>query len=83
MGYEWLEKHNPEVDWRSGDLGFGKCKHGKTDEADVAEGTDEVEGDLREEGEAGPLVWQEAEEALRIQSRHHHSARLAAEAAAA
>ena len=22
MGYEWLERHNPEINWRSGDIGF-------------------------------------------------------------
>ena len=25
IGYTWLQKHNPEIDWKTGDIKFTKC----------------------------------------------------------
>ena len=49
----------------------------------MAEREDEAEGAQEDDGRGGHATWSEAEETLRIQGGHHHSARLASEAAAA
>jgi len=25
LGYDWLEKHNPEIDWKKGTIKFTRC----------------------------------------------------------
>ena len=25
LGYDWLEKHNPEIDWKKGTINFTRC----------------------------------------------------------
>ena len=25
LGYDWLEKHNPEIDWKKGTMNFTRC----------------------------------------------------------
>ena len=50
LGYDWLAKHNPEIDWKKGEIEFTRCPTGCLDLGpDAEEVRGMTDGDLEKE----------------------------------
>lgn len=69
LRHDWLKRHNPAINWKTGSIIFGRCQCVKTPlELPNADPDDRWDEEL-EEGDTILAVWMEEE--LIIRSMHH------------
>jgi hypothetical protein len=78
VGFNWLQKHNPQVNWKTGDITFDRCplecgvQLARVEEAEEAEEVEELE-----EGDRLLVTRIHDQEKEWIASMHTHSQRMA------
>ena len=80
VGFNWLQKHNPHVDWKMGDITFDRCPvECGVQLARVEEVEEEAEVEEMEEGDCLIVTRIHGQEEEQIAVTHTHSQKMAEE----